>query len=224
MTKAQMEAAIRDRFEPIPVISGSPKVQQLIRQAIMYFTKNYSKLLMRTVAVSDNPITLPADVGTVTSVYDVERPNVDLENRDIINYFFRTYYSRLSYSFEEMLALRTFYANTKDIFQEQMNWKFIRQIKAPHLLFLDNYRRDYVTIEFKVEFDPDDDTYDYTGFSEEWLYKYALVLVKEAEGEIIRKSESIDIPSDGQTLTDEARADKERYEEELRGKSRLFVV
>jgi len=225
MTKVQFEAAIRDRFEPIPVISKSPKVQRLIEQAIAFFSKNYTMRLMRTIAITDNPITLPMDVGTVTGVYDVQQPNTIMENKDVLNYFFRTYYSRLSYSFEEMLALKTFWANTKQIFNDDnLVWKFVREAKPPHLLFTENFRNSHLTIEFKLEFNPADPAYDYTGYAEDWIWRYALVLVQIAEGEIIRKSESIDIPSDGQSLVTEAKEEKTHLEEELRGKNRLFVL
>lgn len=225
MKIADFETKIRLEFAPIPVISESAKVVEIIKRTIRYFNENYSTEMMATFPLVSGQsfITLPDYVGTVLKVYDVKAdPLLSAQQPEMLHYFYLRYApaSERRLSFTEMVALYMFYQNTAELFWEIQTWRWIKPD-----LFVQGYGNSFVTLLFKYAYDANDLNFDYTHpYAQSWIFRYALAEVKIAEGSIIRKSVSVDITSDGGEMIEDGKQEKEKLELELKGRNKLFVV
>ncbi len=221
-TLAGIEEDIRLEFSPIPVISSSDKVQNIIKRAVKFYSDNYSTEMMTTVSVpADHMVVMPDYVETVYKVFDVKQSNQYIGQPDLFQYFYLKFTPAIgrTLTFMEMISLFAFYQNAKDLFWPGQVWKWIK----PNL-FLQSFTNGFATVLFKYAYNIDDEVFEYDGFSYNWIFRYAQALVKKAEGTIIRKSKAVEMDSDGQEMIDDAEREIESLEQEIKQRNRLFLV
>lgn len=222
MKHADFESNIRLEFSPIPVISSSLKVQNYIKKAIKYYSDHYSTQMMTTVAIPANKVlTMPDYVELVYKVYDVRQNSQYIGQPDLFQYFYLKFTPAIgrTLTYMEMLALFTFYQNTKDLFWPADTWYWVK----PDLYF-QGFANSVATVLFKYQFDPEDANFDFTGYAQDWILRYSTALIKIAEGTITRKSKSVDMDSDGDQLVEDGKQEQQKLEDEINGRNSLFVV
>jgi hypothetical protein len=227
-TIAAIEADIRTKFEPVPVLATSTKMRLVIQQAIQYFNGNYNQSIMETVDITaGSPVTLPARVRQVQAVFDVKQESDSLANQELLQYFYLKYRPAAGriLTYQEMIALQLFYNTTEGIFFAQVNWKHMPGTPGgTSALFFKGFTNSFLTIQYKYWFNPNDLSYQFDDYPLDWIYRYALALTKIDEGTILRKSISVDIPSDGTDMVTDGTNEKAFCEAELQGRTKLFCI
>jgi len=228
---ADFVQAIKDEFEPIPLISQDPKMVTKVREAIQYFNSHYYFYTYETLTVSGNILTIGAHVDDVMQVYANEtNAALDQNMNDLWNMYLRRYggpYAN-NVSLLELIAIRTHWSMIQYLFQPSEGWRFLKH-GAPGgqqslLMLSPNWGAPYCTIKYKFFFDKTDDDFEYTGFPEEWIRKYSIALAKIAEGSILRKSRAVEIEIDGAEMVDDGNKEKEELELQLKERLRPFVM
>jgi len=225
---AAIEADIRVKFQPVPILADATKMRLVIQQAINYFNGNYNKSIMETVDISGgSPVELPARVRQVQAVFDVKQESDSLANQELLQYFYLKYRPAAGriLTYQEMIALQLFYNTTEGIFFAQVNWQHVPGVPGgTSMLFFKGFTNSLLTIQYKYWFDPNDLSYQYTDYPLDWIYRYSLALTKIDEGTILRKSISVEIPSDGTDMVADGTREKEFCENELQARTKLFCI
>jgi len=227
MNKENILTWIKNEFAPVELITESVTILQMIDNAVRHLNTHsaFRHVEMLTVSTGTSKAQVGTTFKTVTQVLPASPAPSILTNYPLWSLLGIAVLDNVTY---DLVMMTEAFKNYKYYTGSDFRWQFERSSDPTvggylYMQNLPQYTTKVCLIGTKrfAETVQEDSylgtDYDITDeFALQWLLYYIKSLVKQAEGNALRKSDIINIKNDGQALFNEGKEEKTELEQQLR--------
>jgi len=215
MVKAEMVTWVRTEFKPLCIVTPDATIEQAVDSAFRYWNNHSGYKTIEMVNTIEPRVQVSKHMKFVAKVYPASLAAFDpFQGHPLWSLLGITILDNVT---SDIIVLTESFKNYQAYIGEDFQWSFVKNDdpnEGGHL-YVDNlpYGSERLAVMGTRRIFTDEDIK--TEYILDWLLRYSKALVKQVEGNTLRKSSVIGINNDGQAYYDEGRQEMLDLQEQL---------